>query len=54
MPYFGHIFKELEKHLKEQRRLENDQDYQLALKELEDFLQYKGIKNADRRGLHSV
>ena len=38
MPSFRHIFKDLELYLAEQRALENDPDYQVALREVDEFL----------------
>ena len=51
MPAFGRILKEFENYLKEQRRLENDKDYQDALVELDEFLRGQ---NVDGRRLYSI
>jgi hypothetical protein len=52
MPAFGRILKEFEDYLKEQKRLENDKDYQDALVELDDFL--RGRDNVDGRRFYSI
>ena len=38
MPFFNKLLRDLDMHLRDEKLLENDVDYQQALKEVEDFL----------------